>query len=118
MQSLAWHNSVLILHKPIFMQHTTFSSTYVVLLTITCAMMAPPTLASMVILTLIGLKNVMVKSQPVPMSCSLPMVQSPGVPRKQQIVSLSSTEAEYITLSQAVTQASWYHTFLDELSFL
>jgi hypothetical protein len=36
--------------------------------------------------------------------------------RKQHVVSLSSTEAEYIALSQAATQAAWYHSFLREVA--
>ena len=37
--------------------------------------------------------------------------------RKQHIVSLSSTEAEYIALSQASTQAAWYRSLLTEIGF-
>ena len=37
--------------------------------------------------------------------------------RKQHVVSLSSTEAEYIALSQASTQAAWYRSLLSEIGF-
>src|SRR5882762_9274941 len=37
--------------------------------------------------------------------------------RKQHVVSLSSTEAEYIALSQASTQAAWYQSLLSEIGF-
>ena len=35
--------------------------------------------------------------------------------RRQRVVSLSSTEAEYIALSQAAVQATWYRNITDEL---
>jgi len=37
--------------------------------------------------------------------------------RKQHVVSLSSTEAEYMSLSQAATQATWIRSLLKEVGF-
>src|SRR6266404_3649351 len=85
MLSPVWHNLVLIHHKPIFMQHTTSLGTFLVLLTIACAMMVLQTLDFMVTLIQIGLKIGMNASQWEPMSSCLQMVQSLGVPGSNEL---------------------------------